>query len=127
MDHPVAQTDATAPAESCIGQLDRLLQEQITAARKGNLPEVERLGRAVDEAIAEAGPSSQAVRAALGPYRARIERLCRELSLILSTERAEVAGQLQKLRTVKRAVEVYGGTGPGSPSRPCQATGPADI
>jgi hypothetical protein len=123
MHHPVVQNNATVPAESCVGQLDRLLQEQITAARKGNLAEVERLGRAVDEAIAKAGPSSQAVRAALGPHRGRVERLCSELSLILSTERAEVAGQLQKLRTVKRAVEVYGGTGPRESEPPLSSDG----
>jgi hypothetical protein len=87
--------------------LRRLLEEQLAAGRKGNLPRVERLGEranAVVEAIVQCG----------GPVWTDVGggqdlgTLYGELTVLLRAQRADAQGRLQKLRQVKRALGAYG-------------------
>jgi len=101
--------DRAPTADHWAAELCTLLKEQVAAAREGDLSRVERLGRAVDAVIGRADQSFGELSIALGFRRERVERLYRELSLMLSAERADVQSELQKLRRVKRAVDAYGG------------------
>jgi hypothetical protein len=86
-----------------------LLGRQVACARDGNFAEAERLGAAVDAAIAAVGQEQADRPRFTEPQRRLVERLHAELAMTLRAEQADVQAKLTQLRQVKRVVGAYRG------------------
>ena len=90
--------------------LHRLLEEQVTCAREGNLARVDELSESTDAVVAEIVAHGGIASGAMGAQRNDLKRLYSELILSLTAERADVEARLKQLRRVKHAIGIYGGT-----------------
>jgi hypothetical protein len=104
------QTVSAQPGEELVAALRQLLDEQVTRAREGDLSRVEELGQLANVVVMEIGRYGDAACAAMEAQREELKRLYRELVLALTAERADVEARLKRLRRVRRAVGIYGGT-----------------
>jgi hypothetical protein len=86
-----------------------LLGRQVACARDGNFAEAERLGAAVDAAIATVGQEQADRPRFTEPQRRLVKRLHDELAMMLRAEQADVQAELTQLRQVKRVVGAYRG------------------
>ena len=92
-----------------MAELRRLLVEQITCARRGNLPAVEHLSARAQVMVEKIAPCASGRRGAASPRRQDLARLYKELVLILRAEQVNLQGNLKRLRQTRRAVGAYGG------------------
>lgn len=105
MEH-VPQTVPSQRPEVLVGALHRLLEGQIACARQGNLARVEELAEqasAIVTKLANERDSEGMIRDS------GVEKLYRELALVLTAEKDDVQDKLKRLRQVKRAIGVYHG------------------
>ena len=93
-----------------LDELQNVLQKQIELAQQGNIGEVEALVKQAGflmERISDLGilklPEYK-------NYQEKLQRLYKELCLALAAQKAEVAGQLNRIRKGKKSVEVYRGS-----------------
>mgnify|MGYP000937383538 CR=1 FL=1 len=106
------QVNPEAEENDLVASLRRLLKAQLAAGREGNLARVERLGErtnAVVQAIVQRGGLVRTHMEAGGD----LEKLYRELILLLRAQQADVQSRLGQLRRVKRVVCAYGGNDAG--------------
>ena len=94
-------------AQTLATKLHRLLDEQLTAGREGNLSRVEQLGEQANAVVEEIVQQGDEMSAVLGAHRRSLERSYGELILMLRAQQADVQGRLRQLRRVKRAVGAY--------------------
>jgi hypothetical protein len=101
--------DSTKDGEELLVSLRRLLEEQQAAAREGNLSRVEQLGELTDAVVAQIAPRADFLLDARTAQRGDLERLYRELLMVLEAQQADVRDKLRQVRQVKRAVGAYAG------------------
>jgi len=98
-----------AQIETLAEKLCHLVERQLTYARAGNLSQVEALGDRTNEIVAEMARAIRRVPSVVEPQRARLEKLYRELELVLEAGKNDVRDRLEQLQQVKRAVGTYRG------------------
>ena len=98
-----AQTEALAE------KLCHWVERQLACARAGNLSQVEALGERTNEVVTEMARAIREVPSVIEPQRARLEKLYRELELVLEADRNDIRDRLEQLRQVKRALGTYRG------------------
>lgn len=90
-------------------RLYRLLKEQLTATRQGNLSRVEQLGELTNAVVAQIAACGGLGSLAPPARRAELERLYGEFLTLLGAQQADVQDKLRQVRQVKRAVGAYTG------------------
>ena len=98
-----------AQIEALADKLCYLVECQLAHARAGNASHVEALGGRTNDIVAQIVRSIRDVPSAIEPQRARLEKLYRELELVLEAGKDDVRDRLEQLRQVKRAVGTYRG------------------
>ena len=101
--------DAKEPLE----RLQGLLTEQVAAARQGDLRRVEDLARQTGRLVERHAARGLFRSPAYRQCKARVEGLYGDLTLILNTEKAEVADQLRHIRRGKKVLGTYRGASRG--------------
>jgi hypothetical protein len=89
-------------------ELSRLLRQQITCVREGDLGQVEQIAARADALVAGMMQGREPASALAESQSANLKRLYSELTLALRAERGDVQTKLRQLRQVKRAVVSYG-------------------
>ena len=98
-----------AQMEALVEKLCHLVERQLTHARAGNASQVAALGERTNEIVAEMARAIRDVPSGIESQRARLEKLYRELELVLEAGKDDVRDRLEQLRQVKRAVGTYRG------------------
>lgn len=100
------QTDSAQVVAERMKSLCRLIEAQLTCARRGDLSMVESLAEQADEIVAGIAAADCGGPTHTG-LQERLEKLYRELMLVLGAERQDVHERLKRLRQVKRVLRVY--------------------
>jgi hypothetical protein len=88
--------------------LETLLTRQIERIRKYDLDTALELGEEANKLAYELGKSDILKRPEYSDEKFRIQRLYKEIGLIISSERQEVADKLKQIRKGIKALELYG-------------------
>jgi hypothetical protein len=99
-----------------LDRLQRLLQRQLELARQGHEAAAVDLFDETDRCVRGIAGSRGAVGQGSTPQWQCIERLYRELSLALTSQRTEVLTALNAVRRGKKVLSVYGSRTTGFPS-----------
>ena len=100
-------TDANSPidGEKLLTELQTLLARQVRLAKDGKLQEVSSLAARLEALLAEASSAPSLPRN--GEKAEHIRRLYNELCLILTTEKSDLAGKLEKMQRGKNSLQAY--------------------
>ncbi len=90
-----------------LDKLQNILQKQIELARQGNIGEVESLVKQAGLLMERISDLRILELPEYKNYQEKLQRLYKELCLALAAQKAEVAGQLNRIRNGKKTIEVY--------------------
>jgi hypothetical protein len=92
-----------------VGELEKLLGRQIELARRGSFSGMEQLAGKCEGLVARITAAGLLEKPEHKAEKERLEKLYRNLQLLLSTQKADVAGQLKSIDKGKRTLSVYRG------------------
>lgn len=101
------QTHSAQVVAERMESLCRLIDAQLTCARRGDLSRVESLAEQADEIVAGIAAAVCGGASTPAGLQERLEKLYREVMLVLGAEREDVHERLKRLRQVKRVLRVY--------------------
>ena len=90
-----------------LGELQNVLQKQIELARQGNIGEVETLVKQAGFLIEKISDLGILKLPEYKNYQEKLQRLYKQLCLILAEQKAGIAGELSQIRKGKKTIEVY--------------------
>jgi hypothetical protein len=96
-----------ADGEALVGRLQGLLQKQLELMHRGNLTAVVALFEQTDQCVREILAARASDRPGSEGQWQYVGQLYRELSLVLTAQRAEVAATLRTVCQGKRTLNVY--------------------
>ena len=89
------------------GQLESLLREQLTLARRGNIAKIEILAKRSKDLVEQIGDSKFLKEPQFRQRRRKLEDLYSELCLALSSQMNDVSQELGKIYKGKKTVTLY--------------------
>jgi hypothetical protein len=92
-----------------VGELEKLLKRQIELARRGSISGLEPLAGKSEGLVAKITAAGLLEKPEHKAGKERLVKLYRDLQLLLSTQKADVAGQLKSIDKGKRTLSVYRG------------------
>jgi hypothetical protein len=100
--------DRQTQVEAWVQELCRLLEEQITCVREGQLSQTEHLGERANVLVAKIALAAGADPPVMTPGRERVKELYAELRLALMAQQEETRTALRAVRRGKRMLRTYG-------------------
>jgi hypothetical protein len=100
--------DRRTQGQACVQELCRLLEEQITCVRGGDLSCLERLTERTDALVARIAPAGGPEPCGARAGWERMQKLYAELRLALMAQREETRTALRAVRRGGRMVRTYG-------------------
>lgn len=99
----------TEDRERITEELEKLLKRQIELARRGSFAGLEQLAGKCEGLVAKITAGELLKKPEHKAEKERLVKLYRDLQLLLSTQKADVAGQLKSIDKGKRTLSVYRG------------------
>lgn len=96
--------------ELLLDKLQNVLQKQIDLARQGDIAEVETLVKQAGLLMEEITDLGILELPGYKNYRGKLQRLYKELCLILAEQKAGVSGELSQIRKGRRTIKAYHGS-----------------
>jgi hypothetical protein len=90
-----------------LGDLRRLVDEQVTLSRRGNISDVERLFPQASALVARIVDSGILHSPELRDERAQLQKLYEELHLTVTAQRAKTSDELSHIRIGKKTMSAY--------------------
>jgi hypothetical protein len=102
-------SDEIIPGEQIhlLDELQNLLEKQIELARQGNINEIEVLSKQASSLVGEIARSGVLESSEFKSQREKLRKLYQDLCLALTTQQAETAEELSRVRKGKKTIATY--------------------